>query len=343
MERFIGVDLHKNMFVACFLDTAKDEKIFKSYNLRKLSEFQRDLRRDDVLAVETTTNTRYFVEKIRGCVKEVKVINTPQFKVISKSMKKTDEKDAYVIASFLSKGMVPEIRMKEKKTAELESLAHTRDKLVKLKMALKNKIHNILSSQGIITEREFLSSEKGLEKALSYKVSSVAKIELEVIVEQIRSLNVGIAKIDKELVEKGKELDGHENITSIKGVGEKSGTILLSVIGNINDFEDEKKLAAYFGMVPRVNNSNETIRHGRITKQGNKLGRTTLVQCTLVAIKYSEYLRSFYLKIKGKKGSRKAIIATAKKLSGVIYHTLKNKWVFEDFSNFVTKAAETCS
>lgn len=63
------------------------------------------------------------------------------------------------------------------------------------------------------------------------------------------------------------------------------------------------------------------------------------MQCTLVAIKYSEYLRSFYLKIKGKKGSGKALIATAKKLLGIIYHTLKNKWVFEDFSNFVIKAA----
>ncbi|NIP67290.1 transposase, partial [Candidatus Bathyarchaeota archaeon] len=63
-------------------------------------------------------------------------------------------------------------------------------------------------------------------------------------------------------------------------------------IGDINDFEDEKKLAAYFGIVPRVSNSNETRRQGRITKQGSKLGRTTLVQCTLIAIRYSDYLRS---------------------------------------------------
>ncbi len=139
--------------------------------------------------------------------------------------------------------------------------------------------------------------------------------------------------------EKGKDLDGHENITSIKGIGDKSGTILLSVIGDINDFEDEKKLAAYFGIVPRVSNSNETRRQGRITKQGSKLGRTTLVQCTLIAIRYSDYLRSFYQRIKEKRGSGKAIIATAKKLLGIIYNTLKNKWVFEDFPNFVLKEA----
>ena len=105
----------------------------------------------------------------------------------------------------------------------------------------------------------------------------------------------------------------------------------MSIIGDINDFENEKKLAAYFGIVPRVSNSNETEWQGRITKRGSKLGRTTLVQCTLVAIKYSPYLRSFYERIKAKKGSGKAIIATSKKLLGIIYNTLKNNWVFEDF------------
>ena len=109
------------------------------------------------------------------------------------------------------------------------------------------------------------------------------------------------------------------------------------MIGDINNFEDEKKLAAYFGIVPRVSNSNETNHQGRITKRGSKLGRTTLVQCTLIAIRHSNYLRAFYEKLKAKKGSGKAIIATAKKLLGIIYQTLKNKWVFEDFPSFVLK------
>jgi transposase len=112
---------------------------------------------------------------------------------------------------------------------------------------------------------------------------------------------------------------------------------LLSVIGDIKDFQNEKKMAAYFGIVPRVNNSNEKIRQGRITKQGSALGRTTLVQCTLIAKKYSPYLSNFYERIKARKGSGKAIIATARKFLGIIYLTLKNDWVFEDFPNFVIK------
>lgn len=148
-------------------------------------------------------------------------------------------------------------------------------------------------------------------------------------------LNESIKKADKQLVEMGKALPGYENIVSIKGIGERSAAVLLSTIGNIDEFEDEGKLAAYLGMVPKVSNSNDTTHHGRITKRGSKLGRTTLVQCTLAAIRYSDYLRKFYEKIKSRRGSGKAVIATAKKMVGIIFKTLKNGWVFEDFPNFV--------
>ena len=86
--------------------------------------------------------------------------------------------------------------------------------------------------------------------------------------------------------------------------------------------------------MPRVYISNKTVQYGRITKMGNKIARTALVQSTLVAIKYSPYLRSFYDKLKAKKGSGKAIIATSRKMLGIIYNTLKNNWIFEDFTQF---------
>jgi len=113
--------------------------------------------------------------------------------------------------------------------------------------------------------------------------------------------------------------------------------ILLSVIGNINDFESEKKLASNFGIVTWVSNSNETEWQGHINKRVSKLGRTTLVQCTQIAIKYSPYLRKFNERIKAKKGSSKAIIAISKKLLGIIYMTLKENIIYEDFTKLVIK------
>ena len=113
-----------------------------------------------------------------------------------------------------------------------------------------------------------------------------------------------------------------------------SATILLNAIGDVDDFNDDKKLAAYLGIVPRVYVSNEMSHYGRITKMGNKIARTAIVQSTLISIRYSPYLRGFYLKLKAKKGSGKAIIATSRKLLTIVYRTLKNNWVFEDFSSF---------
>jgi hypothetical protein len=49
-------------------------------------------------------------------------------------------------------------------------------------------------------------------------------------VEQIRYLNEGIKKLDKEIEERGGRLKGFENITSIKGIGGKSDAILLCII-----------------------------------------------------------------------------------------------------------------
>lgn len=287
--------------------------------------------------MESTGNSHYFTEKVKGKVSKITVVNPAQFKVISHSVKKTDKQDAELLAFYLQKELLPEVRMTDDYSSQLKSLTSTRDKLVKARSVLKNKIHNILNYHGILSKKEDFSSIKGLNRVLEYKLGEGTRFELEIIVDEIKHLNENISKLEDKINAMGSKMKGFENITSIKGIGAKSGTILLSIIGNIDDFKDEKKLAAYFGLVPKVSQSNESIRQGRITKHGSKLGRTTLVQCALIAKKYSPYLKNFFDRIQKKRGSGKAIIATARKLLSIIYNTLKNNWVFEDFPNFVIK------
>ena len=117
-------------------------------------------------------------------------------------------------------------------------------------------------------------------------------------------------------------------------------SVLLSVIGDVNDFADEGKLAAYFGIVPRISNSNETEHSGRITKRGSKLGRTVLIQCALIAKRYSAYLQRYYERIKSRRGVGKAIVALARKFLGVIYRTLRDDLIWEDFPNGVVRDPE---
>jgi transposase len=80
--------------------------------------------------------------------------------------------------------------------------------------------------------------------------------------------------------------------------------------------------------------SDETVHYGRITRKGSKIGRTTTVQCGLVAKRYSSYLARFYERIRKRRGTAKALIAVARKLLTIVYYTLKEKRIYTDFATY---------
>src|SRR3974390_437010 len=106
------------------------------------------------VAGEATGNTRFFCRSLkeRGC--RLVVVNPQQFQVISHSVKKTDAHDAKTLAQFLARDLLPEERQKDDLLAEIASILQTRDKLVKLRTTLKNKIHHLLAGRGILIRRE---------------------------------------------------------------------------------------------------------------------------------------------------------------------------------------------
>lgn len=335
---FFGVDLHSNSFTICRLDVDGSES-FETFTLAQadLDHFCQWLDADDEIAVEATGNTAWFCGEIRPCVGRIVVVNPRQFQVIRKSVKKTDRNDARALAFFLSKDMLPETRLRSTAEAELVSLVQTRDVLVKQRTMLLNKVHALFNRHGQKLKKEGLASRKRLRDLDLSQFTPLEQVELGALRDQALNLTETLAQLDKAIEQAATELDGFEALLSIKGIGSRSAAVLLAGIGNVDDFESADKLAAYVGIVPRVSQSNDTDNRGRITKRGDKLIRTTLVQCTLVAKKYSSYLNAFYQRIKERRGSGKAIIATARKLLSIIYDTLRNGWVFEDFTQFKIK------
>src|SRR5437773_6758530 len=337
MKRYLGVDLRRTQMTVCTRLESGEESV-REWAIKDLPEFAEQLRAEDEIAVEATGTTGRFYDAVVGRVARLVVVNPHKFKIISESVSKTDGKDCRELALFLSKDLLPEVRMKPRKDRELLHLAETRDLLVKQRSALKGKINNLLAMQGINLKREALSSQVALERVLAIDVGARVKVELRVLVEQIRGLSTSIAELEALIEEEGEQLPGHANLTSIKGIGTLSATVLLTTIGAVNDFADENKLAAYLGLVPHVQNSNATQRSGGITKMGNKLARTALVQCGLIAQRYSPYLKQFYQRVKQRRGGGKAKIALARKLAKIVYDTLKNNWVFADFPSFTLAA-----
>jgi transposase len=332
---FIGVDLHSNSFTICRIE-ADGSLAFETFQLARadLDRFCASLDADDEIAVEATGNSAWFRELVLSCIGRVVVVNPKQFQVIRKSVNKTDRNDARALAVFLSKDMLPQTRAKSVAESELDSLTHTRDLLVKQRTRLLNKIHAVFNRHGVKLRKESLGSRRALTRLEIGRFSALEQVELGVVRDQVLSLIAAIAKLDAEIEAAAKKLKGYEGLISIKGIGARSAAVLLSTIGRIEDFETADKLAAYFGVVPRVSQSSETDNRGRITKRGNKLARTTLLQTTLIAIRYSGYLNSFYRRIKDRRGAGKAIIATAREFLTIIFDTLKNGWIFEDFPAF---------
>jgi transposase len=120
--RYLGVDLHSNNFLVCFL-AGDGTHTFEKYPLKELEAFKSVLRSDDRVAVEATGNSRYFHSEVAPLVAECVVVNTRQFKVISQSMRKTDRNDARALAQFLSNGLLPSSRVKDELHAQVSSLA----------------------------------------------------------------------------------------------------------------------------------------------------------------------------------------------------------------------------
>jgi hypothetical protein len=176
--RHIGIDLHRDKFTCC-VRLENGRNYLTDWKLEDLPRFTKKLRPSDEIAVEVTGNTRLFRDAVAPHVARVVAVDPNQFQVISHSVKKTDPNDARNLALYLEKDLLPEVRMKDRTQAQLASLTQTRDTLVKLRTALKNKINDILSAHGIN-----LSSEKKLN--LGMKFDPMVKIELEVMVEEIR-------------------------------------------------------------------------------------------------------------------------------------------------------------
>lgn len=336
MTRYIGVDLHTNSFTVCVLQDGEKE-VMQTSPLQDggMERFAATLCPEDEVAVEATGNSAWFCKMVAPHVKRVIVIAPWQFQVIRKSVKKTDKHDARAIAFFLSKDMLPEARIKSDEHTQLSSLIATRDQLVGLRVSLLGKVHGLFVRHGLKVKREALTSQAGFKRHVaSHAWSALETVELEVIASQLDALRESVKRLEKEIAAAAKQLPGYDNLISIKGVGPLSAAVMLLHIGDIKGFKDTGKLAAYFGIVPKVSQSNDSASHGHITKRGSNLARKSLVQCALIAKRYSPYLHSFYEKIKAKRGTGKAIIATARKLLNTVFYTLKNNWVFQDFPNF---------
>jgi len=69
-----------------------------------------------------------------------------------------------------------------------------------------------------------------------------------------------------------------EALQALRGVSVVNAATLVAEIGCFGRFDHPRQLMAYLGLVPSEHSSGQTIRRGPITKSGNTLARTCLVE-----------------------------------------------------------------
>jgi len=114
------------------------------------------------------------------------------------------------------------------------------------------------------------------------------------------------------------------------GVNEKSAIKIISEIGaDMSVFNSAKHLCSWAGLTPQNNESAGKKKSSKISRAGVYI-KPLLVQCANAAIKSTKnpYFRDKFLKIKKRRGHKKAIIAIARMMLSCIFHMLSKGEMF---------------
>lgn len=332
----VGIDLHKTQFTTCII---KDDEVVDNGTKYPMSQegyasfatfMQSCYPEEEInLAIESTGNARFFRDTMQDYGFNVCVVNTLRFKVVNLSTNKTDKNDAKTIAEFLAKQMLPQSHLCSAKTEGLRRILKCRSLMVQDQVALKNQAHAVLLAYGKQTSTACFQSRKSRVKLLAALTNKELKQTLEIIFETLDSVEITEKKLVSDLRTISQDNHLVQNLMTVPGIGVVNACTIAAYTDDISRFETYKQYSAYCGLVPWVQSSNESSHYGRITKRGPQELRTALVQCTVAMIRMKDKTEDLslmrnYQALKEDKNSGKAIIATARHLSRIIYVMMKN-------------------
>jgi transposase len=280
--------------------------------------------------------------------------------------RKTDVNDATWLADLLAHGLIRGSFVPPRPVQELRALTRTRKQLVREKAGHVQRIEKILedanlkigsvladmlgqSGRAILraliagqTEPEKLlacvqtqrlkATRSELIEALRGRPLAHHRFLLKLHLEQIESLDLAVASIDREV---GNRLEpfqaAAERLTSIPGVGDLAASVIVAEIGiDMSRFPTSAHLISWAGLCPKNDESAGKRRSTRIRKGAPWL-KTALVQCAWSAVRSKDtYLRAQFLRIKSRRGPRKAIIAVAASILTAVYHMLRDSCDYRD-------------
>ncbi|HEL0718754.1 TPA: IS110 family transposase [Streptococcus equi subsp. zooepidemicus] len=159
--------------------------------------------------------------------------------------------------------------------------------------------------------------------------SPAREFELVEIIENIQHYNRLIDRAEKQVNELMAELNSV--ITTVTGIGNRLGSVILAEIKNIHTFENPAQLQAFAGLEPSIFQSGQMDLSGKMVKRGSPHLRWALLQAAQKIARYSPAFKAYLRgKIAEGKHYNVAITHVAKKLIRVLFYLLKNGSSFDE-------------
>ena len=328
----IGIDMGDTKHAICVLDAAgetiDERKIANSRDaLVRLSKKYPNAR----MVIEVGSHSPWTSRLLRSLGHEVFVANPRKFRAIYANDRKCDELDAQMLAKigrFDPSLLHPIEHQSEEAQRDLLSVK-LRDSLVRQRVDAISAVRFTIKSLG---HRLPSPNTNCFAKAARNTLEALAQPEiLETVAPSLDVIDLLTVKI-KEFNRKIEKLctekyPATEVLRQIPGVGPITALTFILVIGDPQRFAKSRSVGAYFGLVPKRDQSGDVDKKLRISKAGNAYMRKLLVgasQYILGPFGPGSDMRSHGLELAERGGGgakKKAVVATARKLS-VLMHLL---------------------
>ncbi|MGZ6617868.1 MAG: IS110 family RNA-guided transposase [Solirubrobacteraceae bacterium] len=254
----------------------------------------------------------------------VQVADARKAKAVGSLAAKTDKLDARVLAELARRDLVPQVHVPTFSDRELKERLGRRMHMVRLRTAAINRAHGVLGQFGVTAPFKRLREPDVDEFLIERGIPDVWRRSIAESVAIVSMLDQRLIPLERELGPLARADSRVRLLVTIPAIGGLLGLTIASEIGDISRFASARKLIGYSGLTPRVHQSGQTARTGKLSKTGSTMLRWAAIEAAQQAWRTSNPWYQLYLDVKQRCGGKgnPAKAAVARKVLIASWHVL---------------------
>jgi transposase len=274
---------------------------------------------DSRVAVEASSPTWAFVDRIVDHVGAVHVVDSRKTRLKAGYAAKTDRLDAQRLADALRRDSVVGIYYPPPAIRDLRELCRYRCHLSRLQASLKQRIQALLLRHGVTVPVKGLFTARGTVWLDALTLPGWAGASLTGLRQVLTDVRAQLVPVVTALRTTATTDVIAQALDRRPGFGPVFSVTLRAEIGTITRFPDGPHLASYAGLVPRVERSGGRHWSGRITKAGSPWMRWTLIEAAIHQFRRQDDFGRWARHLAMRKGILPARVAVARALCDELF------------------------